>query len=118
MKAPRPSGKRFYAILISPASPRFQVLSLPRPEICVMITDPEGSQLLPANQLQSAFGLTPAEARLAALLANGEELRTAAAKLSITYGTARVRLANLFEKTDTRRQGELVRLLLTAIAPV
>jgi DNA-binding CsgD family transcriptional regulator/PAS domain-containing protein len=118
MKAPRPSGKRSYAILIAPASPRFQVLSLPRPEICVMITDPEGGQLLPANQLQSAFGLTPAEARLAALLANGEELRTAAAKLSITYGTARVRLANLFEKTDTRRQGELVRLLLTAIAPV
>jgi DNA-binding CsgD family transcriptional regulator len=51
-------------------------------------------------------------------LAAGDDLRTAAANLGITYGTARVRLANVFNKTDTRRQGELIGLLLTAVGSV
>lgn len=40
-------------------------------------------------------------------------LRSAATKLGITYGTARARLAEIFQKTETRRQAELVRLLLS-----
>jgi DNA-binding CsgD family transcriptional regulator len=66
--------------------------------------------------LQAAFGLTEAEARLAALLASGEELRFAAEKLGITYGTARTRLAEIFQKTETRRQAELMKILLTTLA--
>jgi len=44
------------------------------------------------------------------------ELRSAAAELKIAYGTARVRLAEIFHKTETRRQGELIRLLLSTLA--
>jgi DNA-binding CsgD family transcriptional regulator len=65
--------------------------------------------------LQSAFGLTEAEARLATLLADGIELRVAAEILGITYGSARTRLAEIFQKTETKRQGELIRLLLSTI---
>jgi DNA-binding CsgD family transcriptional regulator len=116
MRALRPSGKRPYGILVGPVSRGYPVLSAFRPAVCVVITDPDRQKPLPNHQLQSAFGLTEAEARLAALLAAGEDLRTAAEKLQITYGTARTRLAEIFQKTETRRQGELIRLLLTTLA--
>jgi DNA-binding CsgD family transcriptional regulator len=81
-----------------------------------MISDPHSQRPLPNHILRASFALTEAEARLAALLAAGEELRAAAAKLGITYGTARARLAEIFQKTETRRQGELIKLLLTTLA--
>jgi len=86
-----------------------------RPAVCVLMTDPDGLRPLPSSRLRAAFGLTDAEARLAALLAGGEELRSAAAQLKITYGTARTRLTEIFQKTETRRQGELIKLLLTTL---
>jgi len=116
MRALRPSGKRPYMIHVSPVSGRRPVMSFSRPAVCVVITDPERHAKLPANRLQVAFGLTEAEARLAALLAEGDEVRTAAGKLGITYGTARTRLAEIFQKTETKRQGDLIRLLLTTLA--
>jgi DNA-binding CsgD family transcriptional regulator len=116
MRALRPSGKRPYGILVSPVSRNYPVLSMLRPAVCVVITDPDRQTPLPNHRLQSAFGLTVAEAKLAALLAAGEGLRSAAEKLEITYGTARTRLAEIFQKTDTRRQGELIRLLLATLA--
>ena len=112
--ATRPSGKRPYSILVMPVSTASSVLSTVRPAACIVVSDPE-RQAMPQDQLLRIFlGLTAAEARLAALLASGEGLRSAAAQLGITYGSARARLAQIFQKTGTRRQGELVRLLLVA----
>ena len=65
--------------------------------------------------LSGAFGLTPAEARLAARLANGESLKSAADALRITKETARSRLKSIFQKTDVHRQGELVSLLASLL---
>ena len=65
--------------------------------------------------LQCHFGLAPAEARLAFHLVAGETLRSAAVKLSITYETARSQLKSIFNKTRTRRQTELVIVILTAL---
>jgi DNA-binding CsgD family transcriptional regulator len=113
MRAPRPSCKRAYAILVAPVAGRYPALALLRPGVCIVIADPEAQRALPADHLRVLFGLTEAEAKLAALLASGEELRTVAARLEITYGTARARLAAIFQKTQTRRQGELIRLVLT-----
>jgi DNA-binding CsgD family transcriptional regulator len=116
MRVLRPSGKRPYAIVVAPVSRRYPVLSVLRPAVCIMITDPDTQRPLPSQRVQAAFGLTAAEARLASLLASGAELRSAAAELKITYGTARARLAEIFQKTETRRQGELIKLLLTTLA--
>jgi DNA-binding CsgD family transcriptional regulator len=117
MRAHRPSGKRPFGIFISPLSRGYPAMALFRPAVCVVITDPDHRPLLPIPQLQTAFDLTEAEARLASLLANGEELRRAAEQLQITYGTARSRLAQIFQKTDTRRQAELVRLVMSLVTP-
>ena len=65
--------------------------------------------------LRCHFGLTPAEARLALRLVAGETLRSAAAKLGITYETARTQLKNIFNKTGTSRQAELVVVVLTTL---
>jgi DNA-binding CsgD family transcriptional regulator len=115
MRASRPSGKRPYAILVAQVRGRYPALSTLRPAICILITDPEAKIPLPVDRLRSAFGLTSAEAKLAAVLGSGEDLRSAAAKLEITYGTARVRLADIFQKTQTRRQAELVQVLLATL---
>ncbi len=112
MRAERPSGKRPYIILVAPVRGAYPVLSLIRPAVSVVIIDPDHEASLPGGRLREVFGLTEAEARLAALLATGAELREAAQKLGITYGTGRTRLAQIFQKTDTRRQAALVRLLL------
>lgn len=65
--------------------------------------------------LSRAFGLTPAEARLTALLAIGDSLESAAETLGITKETARSRIKSIFQKTDTHRQGHLVALLASMI---
>jgi DNA-binding CsgD family transcriptional regulator len=69
----------------------------------------------PIELLRSHFGLTPAEARLALHLVAGETLRSAEVKLSISYETARTHLKNIFNKTGTSRQAELVIVIVTAL---
>jgi DNA-binding CsgD family transcriptional regulator len=115
MRVERAPGKRPYGLMVTPLPRRHALLSALRPAVCVVITDPGSDPLIPVERLRAVFGLTEAEGRLAALLASGEDLRATADKLGITYGTARARLAEIFEKTETRRQGELINLLLTTL---
>ena len=58
-----------------------------------------------ASLLSKIFGLTFAEAKLAAALADGTSLDTAAEELDIARQTARSQLKIVFAKTDTHRQG-------------
>ena len=69
-----------------------------------------------AQAIRELYGLTPAEARLAAELSGGRSLPGAAAKLAITHNTARVHLRSIFAKTGARRQSHLVSLLRIAVA--
>lgn len=62
--------------------------------------------------LTRLWGFTAAECRLAQTLAKGQDLNAAADELGVSRNTARNHLQNMFAKTGTRRQGELlVRLL-------
>lgn len=62
-----------------------------------------------------AFDLTPAESRLAALLATGTSIASAAEHLRISRETARNHLKSIFSKTGVHRQSELVKLLLELV---
>jgi DNA-binding CsgD family transcriptional regulator len=64
-----------------------------------------------AALLSKAFDLTPAEAKLAAIIAEGMNPERAAEELGISRETARNQLKAVFAKTDTHRQSELVALL-------
>jgi DNA-binding CsgD family transcriptional regulator/PAS domain-containing protein len=61
--------------------------------------------------LTHLFGLSPAEARLASIIAGGIDLRTAAEDLGVKRDTARNQLKAIFAKTGAHRQSELVELL-------
>lgn len=61
--------------------------------------------------LQQVFGLTPAEARIAACIGAGQDVKHAAASSNVSVGTARAYLKTVFEKTHTRRQAELTAVL-------
>ena len=66
----------------------------------------------PAAILAKTFHLTPAEAKLACIIARGAPPDIAARELKISRETARNQLKAVFAKTDTHRQSELVALLL------
>jgi DNA-binding CsgD family transcriptional regulator/PAS domain-containing protein len=82
------------------------------PAAAVTISDPGEGPAVPEAALRRAFGLTPAEARVAARLAAGDTVTEAAAALGLALATARSYLAAIFRKTGTARQAELVRLLM------
>ncbi len=115
LAAPRPSGKRSYSLLVSPLAPLAFSLGAPRFAGCVVIADPELRPLASDQHLGALYGLTAAEARLAVRIVAGETLRAAATQLGITYATARTTLACIFRKTGTRRQSELVAMILGAL---
>ncbi|HBO4605236.1 TPA: helix-turn-helix transcriptional regulator [Pseudomonas aeruginosa] len=67
------------------------------------------------NQLQphllaDIFHLSPAERRLAELLAQGNTPEACAERLNVSINTVRTQLRALFRKTDTSRQADLVQL--------
>ncbi len=61
-----------------------------------------------ATLLSLVFGLTHAEARLAAAICEGHDLNTAAASFGVSCQTVRSQLKTIFAKTGSRRQAELV----------
>jgi DNA-binding CsgD family transcriptional regulator len=83
----------------------------------LLVADPE--QVRPAADvhLQALYGLTQAEARTAQALLDADRLADVADNLGVTLSTVRTHLQRAFEKTATRRQSELVRLLLAHRLP-
>ncbi len=65
-----------------------------------------------ANQLlQQVYGMTPAEARLALLILDGQSPGDAANHLKVSVATVRTQLSSVLKKTGSRKQSELVRHL-------
>jgi DNA-binding CsgD family transcriptional regulator len=85
-----------------------------RAEAAVFVQQVGGLAPLPGEVLVKLYGLTPAETRLLALLGRGLSVEEAADALGVTMATARTHLARVFDKTGTRRQAELVRLVMSA----
>jgi DNA-binding CsgD family transcriptional regulator/PAS domain-containing protein len=83
--------------------------------VMVAITDPEAAIHVDHRKLQELFGLTPAEVRVALAIFNGQTPREAAASLGVSFFTVRGHLVRVFEKTNTNRQAQLVRVLMEAI---
>jgi DNA-binding CsgD family transcriptional regulator len=63
------------------------------------------------------YGLSPTQARLARLLADGLDLGQAAQALRVSVTTARTHLQRMFDRTGQRSQSALIRALLTTEVP-
>ena len=112
----RGSGQAALNLLVLPLGP---VLGNPlgrRPVAAVLISDPS-RRLEPAERtLRRLYGLTPAEARVAAETAQGKTPTEVAQALNIAVSTVKTHLTSVLSKTGTRRSNELVSLLLTGPA--
>ena len=83
----------------------------------VVFVDLEARIAAPERDLVLAFGLTPAEARVASGLLGGASVEAVGDKLSIARETARNQLKSVFQKTGAHGQGQLVSLLARAGRP-
>lgn len=107
----RPSARPPYVV---------RVLSLPqegredlgRVSALVLVHDPEQCAAVRHEILISLYQLTPAEARIAALVCEGMAPQEIASLLDLSEGTVRVQLKAVFAKTDTHRQCQLAAKLL------
>ncbi|MFC4160171.1 helix-turn-helix transcriptional regulator [Chitinimonas lacunae] len=92
--------------------------SLSQPVALVLIDDPGAAIDPDPNWLQMLYGLTPAETRLAGVLAHDHSPVECAELLGVSLATIRTQLRALFGKTGTRRQAELARLLALTQRPL
>ena len=75
------------------------------------ITDPSQQVRPMPVVLQNLFGLTPAECRIALLLADGRSAKEIAQVVGVAANTMKSHLSSIFSKTSTSGQVQLVRLL-------
>ncbi len=112
----RPSGKRPYVIHVMPSHRRDADEPLRQAMALVLIVDPEDEPEPTAALLRRLYCLTDAEAEVALRVMHGADLKQISEELWISLPTVRTHLHHVFDKTDTHRQAELVRLLL-ALSP-
>ncbi|RZL73811.1 MAG: helix-turn-helix transcriptional regulator [Rhodococcus sp. (in: high G+C Gram-positive bacteria)] len=113
---PRPSGQRAYAVHVVPLGRESTELVTSAATALVLIIDPAREPEPEAAVLRRLYGLTTTEAEVALRVLRCEGLNPVADELSVSLTTIRTHLQHVFDKTDTHRQAELVRLLL-AISP-
>jgi DNA-binding CsgD family transcriptional regulator len=75
----------------------------------VFANDPDRRRPPPATALASLYNLTRAEARLLDALLQGEQISEFAERVGVSANTAKTQLRQLFAKTGTNRQSELMR---------
>ena len=108
---PRPSARLPLLLHLCPLT------AGPQRWVAIFITVPDGRLSLSCEAIAETFGLTPREAALASLLAEGHPLRDCARLLRMGEGTARNHLKHVFEKTLMHSQAQLVTRLQRCAAP-
>jgi len=116
LQVARSSGIRGYSVLVSPIGLDRSYLSKNMPAAIVLISDPTLRRPIDTRVLRELYGLSPAEAQLAARLTAGESLRAIAEATDVSINTVRTLLMRTMAKTETSTQLELVRLILTGPA--
>ena len=118
MKLSRPSMKRALHVVVAPIRLAQPLLWRDLPAAVVFVSDPECAARLPVDVLSRLYGLTPGEARVCQELVSGKSVNEIADLLEVTQDTVRKHVKQALSKTDTRRQAELVRLLLCSMIGV
>jgi len=110
----RPSGARGYVFQVSTLPPANEFSAGHRVARAIgFLNDPEVIRQPSEQLLRSTYGLTHSEIQLAGILVKGTGLVEAARVLHVSQNTAKTQLQSIFQKTNTSRQAQLVRLLLS-----
>ncbi len=116
LRVPRSPGRADLGLVIRPVPISEWSEGQSSPCTAVFISDPDLRESASQQSLGELFGLTPAEANLALLLARGLSLAEVSHAQNISQHTARAQLKSIFAKTGVSRQAELVRLILKSVA--
>ena len=84
--------------------------------VALYVTDPRKPIETQEEILQRLFGLTPREAAVLRILAEGEDLQAIAGRLGIAIETVRSHVKHIMDTTGASRQAELVRMVLSSPA--
>lgn len=96
-------------LLVRPVAVREAGLDiLPGARILVTIVEAKPSRVIAEDDLREVFGLSRAEASVAALLASGKDAQEVADARGVAIGTIRTQIRRLFEKLEVNRLGELI----------
>jgi len=112
----RASGDGELRLLIRPVALGRWSEGRTAPAVALFVAGAAEPRQVSPELVQKLFGLTRAEAALAAELAGGRSLDEAAAALGVARNTARAHLRAIFAKTGVGRQSELVQLVLRSVA--
>jgi hypothetical protein len=108
-----------YAVLVAPATPAIgSLLDLPThgAGTILLIHDPLKGPRFRANLLRAVFGFTPGTAKLVAALLEDDNLKSYSERERISIHTARFYLRAALERTQTRTQVELVRVVMRTLS--
>lgn len=108
----RNSTMRPLSVFVAPFSEN-RIFSKTEGLALLLINDPEQQVTDIEPVLSRIYQLTPSESKIAALLAQGKTLNETCEILCIKQNTIRTHLKRIFSKTETRRQSELVKLILS-----
>jgi DNA-binding CsgD family transcriptional regulator/PAS domain-containing protein len=116
LRVPRPGGRPPLGLVIRPVPVSEWAEGQTGPCAAVFVSDPEQHDSASQQTLGELFGLTPAEANVAILLARGLSLAEVSQVQNISPHTARAQLKSIFAKTGVSRQAELVRMIIKSVA--
>ena len=116
LRIPRSRGRSDLGLVVRPVPTSHWSEGQSSPCAAVFISDPDLLESTSQQTLAELFCLTPAEAKLAMLLARGLSLAEVSEAQNISQHTARAQLKAVFSKTGISRQAELVRLVLKSVA--
>lgn len=94
------------------ALPRAENTAEDQPRAALFLPPPTGEKRISEPLLMQLFELTPSEARVAAALAGGARPADLAEGLGVSPTTIAFHMRNLFQKTGTNRQADLVALII------
>ncbi|MEJ1934121.1 hypothetical protein WDZ92_28320, partial [Nostoc sp. NIES-2111] len=74
----------------------------------IVFSDPDARSTPARSDIARVLGLSPAEAELVSMLAEGATLVEAARGIGISINTAKTQLKSVFQKTGARRQADVI----------
>lgn len=116
LRVPRPGCRPPLGLVVRPVPVSEWAEGQTGPCAAVFVSDPEQHDSASQQTLGELFGLTPAEANVAILLARGLSLAEVSQVQNISPHTARAQLKSIFAKTGVSRQAELVRMIIKSVA--
>jgi len=111
----RSSDKGALGVMVFAAGGQPSALMEPDGCAAIYLSDPHLRIETAEPVLRGLYGLTQAEARLAAQLVRGQTLEQVASQQGVSLNTLRTHLKRVFAKTGTARQADLVSLLLSGV---